>query len=316
MLGLSGGYGSNNQALAKSTKHEAGDKNIQAPGYYKFKLGEFTITIISDGSFQLPAASLGANVPEAQVNAFLKSNLADTTSYTAHTNSCIIDTGKKVILVEAGAGSSFSKTTGMFDHNLKSAGYSHDEIDMVVFTHAEPDNIWGVLGESKSGLRFPKATYYINSTEWDHWMQEDLEKKAPDNIAKTLEKTRKALSLIASKSNRIKSDEELVAGVKAIDTSGHTKGHISLVIKSLKETMIISGDTLYHPYVSFEHPEWHMAGDMDPEKAVASRKALLDRAIAEEALLLGFHLPFPGIGRVARNSKNYRWFPEIWKWEV
>ncbi len=316
MLGLSGGFGASAQAGSKSENSENKEKNAQAPGYYKFKLGEFTITVISDGSFQLPTSSIGTNVPEAQVNAFLKANLANTTTYTAHTNSCIIDTGKKVILVEAGPGNGFAKSTGMFERNLKSAGYKTDEIDMVVFTHAEPDNIWGVLEESSGKMRFPKATYYVNSVEWDYWMQEDLEKKATENIAKTVGKIQKTLSLIASQSNRIKSSEELLPGINVIDTSGHTAGHISLVVKSLKETMIISGDTVYHPYVSFEHPDWHMATDMDREKAVISRKALLEQAISEEALLLGFHLPFPGIGRVARNSKAYRWVPEIWKWEV
>ncbi len=297
-------------------KADTKDKITQAPGYYKFKLGKYTITVISDGSFQLPASSLGVNVPEAQVNAFLKANLASTESYTAHTNSCIIETGEKVILVEAGAGRSFSKTTGMFDRNLKQAGYDPKDIDIVLFTHAEPDNIWGVMRDASESTRFSKATYYINSSEWDYWMQEELESKLTEDYAKNIRKTQQALSSISSRSKRIGVKEELVPGISIFDTSGHTAGHISLVIKSDEETMIISGDTVYHPYVSFEHPEWHMANDMDPQKAVISRKTLLEQAISEEALLLGFHLPFPGIGRVARNNKSYRWIPEIWKWEV
>ncbi len=301
-------------AFATEKKEE---RNVfQSPGFFRFKLGEFIVTVLSDGGLTLPNSVFGGNIPEAQVKAFLKANFSDAANYFAHTNACLIDTGKQRILIDVGSGGKFQKTTGSIDQNLKAAGYELKDINKVVITHAHPDHMWGLLAGDGSQLRFPNADYYVNAVEWDYWTQDDVETKVPDAVKQFADITKKTLLPIAAKTKRVKPGEEAIPGFEVIDTSGHTNGHISLAIRSGKETLIVSGDVVHHPYVSFERPDWHFGFDMDADKAVKSRKALLERAVTEKSLFVGFHLPFPGVGNVVRKGKTFRWIPANWQWSL
>lgn len=313
-------FGSSVMALAEEKNEKAekakSDRTFQAPGFFRFKVGLYTITVLSDGGLSLPLSVFGGNMPEAQVKAFLKANSADAGSYFAHTNACLVDTGKNKILIDVGSGDKFQKTTGAIEKNLNAAGYALKDIDKVILTHAHPDHMWGLVDSVNGKPRFPNADYIINAVEWDYWTQDSVETKVPDPVKQFATVTKKTLLPIAAKTRRIKPGEEVLPGITAIDTSGHTNGHISLTVQSNKETMIISGDVVHHPYISFEQPDWHFGFDMDAEKAVKARKNLLEQAVVDQSLFVGFHLPFPGVGRVVRKGKTYRWVPENWQWSL
>lgn len=289
-------------------------KSFQAPGFFRFKAGEFEITIVSDGSLTVPATAYGSNQVEAQVKSYLKSNFLDTEKYYAHTNLCLINTGKKLVMVDSGSGAGFQDSAGKVISNLKLAGYEPGDVDAIVITHGHPDHIWGIMDDAVGKPRFPNAQYFIKGTEWDYWTDEALASKLPKSMVPSALGARRNLLPVSAKTKRVKSQEEVVAGVSVIDTPGHTIGHLSVMVASGKETVLISGDVFLHSFISFEHPNWHFMYDGDPELAAETRKKLLDMTASDQILTVGYHLPFPGVGYVARRGQAYRWMPQSWQW--
>ena len=148
-------------ALAQKTPVDTSPKTqntaptFQAPGFFRFSLGEFKITIISDGSLSLPVSSFISNVPEAQVKSFLKSVRNDVEMHYSHTNTCLIDTGNERILIDAGSGTQFQPTAGRLLRNLELSGYQANDIDKIVLTHAHPDHAWGLIDKKNEQTQFP-----------------------------------------------------------------------------------------------------------------------------------------------------------------
>lgn len=312
------------QVVAQAnTKPEdrSGEQDLvqQAPGFFRFSLGETKITILSDGSLTLPTSSLAVNVPEAQVKAFLKANYRNREKHYSHTNACLIDTGDERILVDVGSGPSFQQSAGRLLKNLAASGYKPDDITSVVITHAHPDHVWGILDPKTEQPHFENANYYIAAAEWDYWTQEDLTTQLPKAMHQMVPNIQKNLLGIAEKAKRIKPGDEIAPGITALDTSGHTPGHISVQIIPDGEgagqaPIVVTGDVLLHSFISFEQPTWQFGFDMDPNKAAKTRQSLLEQSVAEETYIIGFHLPFPGVGRVAKSGQAFRWVPEVWRW--
>ncbi len=301
-------------AHSKNNNKKQTKPTFQAPGFFRFILGTYTITILSDGILNFPSKVLANNVPEAQLKAFLKANFSNIENHNTHVNSCLIDTGVKRILIDAGSGNGFQKTAGKFIKNLEKSGYTPEDIDTVVLSHAHPDHLWGIIDEKSGKPILPKANYIINEKEWDYWTQDSIESKVADSTKGTAKKTKEILISIADKTQRVKTGSEIIPGITILNTAGHTEGHVSVLVTSEKSSMIVSGDVIHHEYIAFEHPDWHFAFDADAEKAAKVRKLLLDQAALEESIVVGFHLPFPGVGNVARKGKVFRWVPIKWEW--
>jgi len=96
-----------------------------------------------------------------------------------------------------------------------------------------------------------------------------------------------------------------VPGLQIVSTPGHTQGHVSIALKG-REDLIITGDAISHPTISFAHPEWTTTADHVPDVGAATRAKLLDRLATDRAKLIGFHLPYPGVGAVEKKNNAYR----------
>ncbi|MCB1527821.1 MAG: MBL fold metallo-hydrolase [Hyphomicrobiaceae bacterium] len=295
--------------------HAAADmKDGQIPGWYRFKLGKFEITILSDGSYELPTTLMATNQPREEVKAFLTSNFLPTETRTSHVNIPLINTGSELILVDVGGGPNWMATAGRLTDNLRASGYEPEDVDKVVLTHGHPDHIWGLIDEFEEAPRFPNATYYISSDEWDFWTTDQAEQRLAEQFKGFAIGAKRQLPPIADKTTRLRPGAEIAPGIITVGTPGHTPGHMSLVVNSGTETMIVSADCVTHPFVSFEHPGWRPATDLEQDKAEASRRKLLDMAATEKALMLVYHISYPGLGHVARAGDVYRWVPAMWRW--
>lgn len=299
------------KALAK-----ADFAGTQAPGYFRFRLGGFEISIISDGNLYLPTNLLAKNVPEAELKAFLKAHYLPTEQHMSHLNLCLLNTGKEVILVDAGSGLNFQDWAGKAIQNLEAAGYKAGDVDKIVITHGHPDHIWGIIDSFEETPRFPNAEYFINAKEWDYWTDEGLADKLPESFRMFASGARRNLIPVSGRTKRIKPEEVIAPGVNVIDTRGHTVGHLSVVAESEGQKLLVTGDAISHAYIAFQHPEWQPAIDMDGDMAVVTRKKLLDMAAAEGFTVVCYHAPFPGVGRVARAGAAYRWIPAVWEWDL
>lgn len=283
-----------------------GSASAKAATSHTFKLGDLEITVISDGHLMLPARLAAPDAPDAERAAALAA--AGTTGDMAQppANVTLIRSGSELVLVDTGAGPNFMPTTGKLLANMEAAGISPDAVTKVVFTHGHPDHLWGALDDFEEGPRFANAAHYFPAAEMDFWLSENAEKGLPADRANFVPAARRNLKGIEDKTERIKPGDEVVAGVAVISTPGHTQGHVSLEIAAGGETLIVLGDALTHPVISFAHPQWRPASDHEPETAAATRTSLLDRLAAERIRVLGYHLPFPGIGRVERDGTAFR----------
>jgi glyoxylase-like metal-dependent hydrolase (beta-lactamase superfamily II) len=269
-----------------------------------FKMGEFEITVISDGHLTIPTRFLASNVSEADIKTWLGITAA---MVTPPTNITLVRTPSETVLIDVGSGAHFMPGAGKLAENMEAAGIDRNAVTKVVFTHAHPDHIWGTLDDFDGEPMFPSASYLISAAEWNFWMADDVASKLPEERQNFAPGAKRNLNKIKEKLRTIEPGEDILTGIRAIDTFGHTQGHISIEIASGSDAVIVLADALTHPTISFAHPDWKPAADHhDPDRAVLTRKTLLDRLATDRSRLIGFHLPFPGIGLVERSGAAYR----------
>jgi len=282
----------------------------QAPEVKTFAHGQFSITVLSDGHLVVPAPFLARNASPKDLHAAMRNAGQSGDRVNAPTNITLVRTQSDVILIDAGSGPHYMPTAGKLAENMEAAGVDRKLVTKVVFTHAHPDHLWGTLDDFDNEPMFPNASYVISAAEWNFWMAEDVALRLPVERQNFAPGAKRNLNAIKDKLRMIKPGEDIVTGMRAIDTSGHTQGHISIEIASERDAVIVLADALTHPVISFAHPEWMPAADHhDPERAVVTRKTLLDRLATDRNRVIGFHLPFPGIGVVERSGTAHRFVP-------
>ena len=198
-------------------------------------------------------------------------------------------------------------TAGKLWDNLKTANIDKAKINKVIFTHGHPDHLWGTVDELDD-LMIPEAMFFVAGAEWDFWHGDNAARGLPPERAGFVTGARRNYAAIKDKVKMVKAGDEIVAGLHIVDTPGHTQGHVSLELAG-GDGLIVGGDVLYHPLISFQHPEWKPAADHVPDQAAATRRTLLDRLAADRSKLIGFHLPYPGAGMVERKGSAYRFVP-------
>src|SRR5246127_3944357 len=284
------------------------------PGFYRFKLGTIEITVVSDGTLPFPAETLWGDRAE-DARGLLTSTFQPPSPVGLQINTILVNTGDKLVLIDAGCGvDKFQKTTGGLIGNLAAAGYAPDDIDMILFTHAHFDHLWGISDHENASLLFPSAEFVASEAEVAFWSAPEWANKV--SAALKPQVTQANLKLASPRLRLIKAAAEVVPGVTTFDTAGHTPGHISVQISSGSEEMLLTGDVVVNSEVSFLHPEWAFGFDLDVPLATKARLAFLDRAAADKTLVGSYHLPFPGFGHVVREGSAFRLLPADWQWTM
>lgn len=291
-----------------------GPDGAQAPGYFKFTLGEAKLTVVSDGNLSLAASAFGINADPAEVQAFLIRHFQNTESVTAHTNHVVIELGDAVVLVDVGSGNRFAETAGRMLENLEKAGIDYDSITHVVLTHAHPDHIWGIRDDFDEAI-FPDAEYFMGEFEHSWWMTPDRVNQVPESLQQLVAGAVNSLNADLLQLTQVQNEHQVAPGITMIDTPGHTLGHMSLRIESNGEQLIVLGDVARHAFFDFERPDWVGSPDMDAGQTVATRKRIFDMAATDRIAVLGYHFPFPGVGHVMVEGDAYRYVPAAWRWE-
>src|ERR1700722_8860350 len=282
------------------------------PGFYRIKLGTIEITVISDGTLAFPAETLWLDQAE-DARGPLPSTFQLPRPVGLESNTILVNTGDKLVLIDAGCGvDKFQKTTGRLLGNLAAAGYAPGDIDTILFTHFLFDPLWGISDHDNASLLFPSAEFVASETEVAFWSAPDLADKLPP--AQQPRVTQANLRLARPRLREIKAVAEVVPGVATFGTPGHTPGHVSVQISSGSKELLLTGDVVVNAAVSFLHPEWPFGFDIDVPLATRTRIAFLDRAAADKTLIGGYHLPFPGFGHIVREGSGYRWLPADWGW--
>lgn len=268
----------------------------------------FKITSFSDGHLSLPEKMFAPGIEDAARAAALKSAGQQGATIVSPLNVTLIEAPGEKILVDVGSGPRFMDSAGKLVDGLEAAGIDPEKITKVIYTHAHPDHLWGTVNDFDE-LNFPNATYYISEAEWNFWMSKDVLTKLPNERHGFAIGAQRNLNAAKSQLKTIKPGGELVAGLHVLATPGHTPGHISIEVGSGKEAVVVLGDALTHPVISFQHPDWRPATDQNPDLAVKTRRRLLDKLAVDGNRIIGYHLPVPGMGRVQRKSSGFVFAP-------
>jgi glyoxylase-like metal-dependent hydrolase (beta-lactamase superfamily II) len=281
-------------------------KNVLAlAGPHSFKHGAVDVTVVSDGHLVLPIGVFGPDAPPEALKAVLAAAGVSGNEIQVPANVTLIKSGADLILFDNGSGSEFQPSAGKLMENLKLAGVDPAAITKMVFTHAHPDHIWATVNAGGS-LNFPNASYYCAAAEWDFWMDKDILTKMPSEMHPFVLGAQKHLNGAKDRVTMVKPGDDIVSGIRVLETHGHTPGHVSFEVVG-EDGLIIVGDAIGLPAMYFPHPEWRLAFDANHELAVANRKKLLDRAATDKTKMLGFHWPYPGVGYAERKDSAYQY---------
>nr|WP_047574690.1 MBL fold metallo-hydrolase [Methylobacterium sp. ZNC0032] len=258
------------------------------------------LTILSDGSFEMPLAMLARDVPAGPIAA----ESGATEPYRTVLNVTCLRRGAELILFDCGAGAHFLPGSGRLQESLQAAGIAPDAVTHVLFTHLHPDHFWGSLDEFDSPL-FPNARWLVASREIDFWTAPNVYDRLPADRHAFAAGAQRIAKGLGDKLERQEAGREWLPGIAAIETAGHTPGHVSFALDLAGQQVMVLGDALTHPRISFAHPDWRPVSDHDPDAAVATRRSLLDRLSSERSTVIGYHLP-GAAGRVEKSGSAYR----------
>jgi len=279
----------------------------QAPGYFRLMLGDFEITALSDGTVPLAVDQL-LQQPAAKTKAAVaKAHLTLPTETSV--NAFLINTGSKLVLVDAGSGNLFGPTLGKLLDNLRAAGYTPDQVDNIVITHLHPDHIGGVAVQG--AMAFPNATLHADKLDADFWLSKARMEAAPAESKGFYQGAQAAVEAYraAGKFKPFEADGEIVPGVRSMATHGHTEGHTVYVVESKGQKLMLIGDLIHVGAVQLDHPEVTIKFDTDQRRAAKARAQVFAQAAKEGAWVGAAHLQFPGLGHLQAVGKGYRWIP-------
>jgi glyoxylase-like metal-dependent hydrolase (beta-lactamase superfamily II) len=280
----------------------------QAPGYYRMMLGDFEVTAIFDGAVDLQPTKLLTNTTPAKVTKLLERSFEKEPLPTS-VNAYLINTGSKLVMVDAGAGKLFGPTLGVLVSNIKAAGYQPEQIDEIYITHMHADHIGGLMDGDK--MVFPNAVVRADQRDADYWLSQANMDKAPKEMKDFFKGAMASINpyIAANRFKAFNGDTELVPGVKAVAAHGHTAGHSIYVIESQGQKLVLWGDLMHVAAVQFPEPQVTIAFDTDSKAAAAERKKGYADAAKQGYLVASAHMPFPAFGHLRVDGKGYRFVP-------
>ncbi|MCV0425279.1 MAG: MBL fold metallo-hydrolase [Roseibium sp.] len=272
-------------------------------------IGEGTLTTISDGNLTLPGSFIFEPMPQDELAPLLKKAGVSQKTITPDCNVSLYRDAEKTVLFDVGSGPDFQPSAGKLLEGLDQVNVAPEDVSHVVFTHAHPDHIWGLLDEFDEPL-FSDAIYMIGRGEWDYWWNPETVNTIGEARAAMAVGAKRRLEAIEGLVEFFDNDQEILPGIQAVSTPGHTPGHMSFEVRNGSEAAMVLGDAIGNHHVAFLRPDWLSGSDQNAELAAATRVNLFDRIIADGVKIAGFHLPGGGIGYVETSSEGYRFIPE------
>lgn len=291
-------------------------------GYYRFDIGSFKATVISDGYGSVPFWPIfAANQPALATEAFLKENrLGPTPQFT--NNMLVVDTPTDRVLVDTGFGDVLGPDIGQFPwlvQNLKRAGIPPESISMVIITHVHLDHVAGIITKSGDYI-FPNARYVIVDEELSYWTGNRFEadinaSQQPEEFKKaTIYAAKTYLPPIKQRMQVVRPGADVAPGITLIPAPGHSPSQTAVRFSSGKAELIHMADVANRSDSGLQHPEWSVIFDFDSEQAIATRRRIFSQVASDRTLVMGYHFPFPGLGYVETAGSAYRWIPIPWTW--
>ena len=295
-----------NPVMAAASQH-----HDQVPGFYRMKVGDLEVTALLDGAAVFDRRWLnGKKVTMDRVERALQE---DPHLLDVGDTGFLVNTGKQLILVDAGAGTWYGGgALGRLADSLHSAGYTPEEVDRVLITHLHSDHFGGLT--TQDGKRvFPNAEVFVAKAESDFWLSPEIAAKAPKDAQPFFQSAQAIAApyIKAGKWHTFSGTETIMDGVQLVSLHGHTPGHTGYEFSSQGQKILFWGDTVHTQIVQLKHPDITVAFDIDHSAAAATRTQLLPALAREAVVIAGPHMPFPGLGRLRKDGNGYIWAPVV-----
>jgi glyoxylase-like metal-dependent hydrolase (beta-lactamase superfamily II) len=284
----------------------------QAPGIYRYKIGNFEVTALHEGTVPRVIDDkfvVNAPLPEVQAaleRAFLPKDRLNNTFTTL-----VVNTGRNLVAIDTGFADNGPPTVGQAYANMRSAGIDPARIDTVIISHFHGDHISGLRLKDGTAA-YPNAQVMVPAAEWAFWMDDARMNQAPEAMKGAFQGARRVFGPIANDVKRYEMDKEVVPGLMAIAAPGHTPGHTAYMLSSGSGKLMIMSDTTNHPALFVRNPDWSAVFDMDADQARATRRKMLEMAASERAQVAFYHAPFPATGHIAKDGNSFRFVPVQW----
>ena len=279
---------------------------------HRYKIGDIEVTVVTDGVARGKLMqNFVTNVKEEEVKDALAAAHKDREIFDNTFTPVVLNTGGKLVLIDTGTGeanfAASKGTAGQFTNNLTAAGLSPAAIDTVIISHYHGDHMNGLL-KADNSLAFPNAEILVPAKEHNYWMDDGEMSRAPKGRIEGLFKnSRRVFSGDVLKRLRTYEwDKEVVPGVTAFGTPGHSPGHTSLLVSSGASKVYVQGDVTHVPYLFARNPGWHAFYDQDAAMAEATRRKVYDMLVADKMMVQGFHYPFPAHAYIEKAGNGYR----------
>jgi glyoxylase-like metal-dependent hydrolase (beta-lactamase superfamily II) len=276
-----------------------------AKGFVTYKVGTAEVTALYDGIWEKPhdpAFISNASVDDVKA-AMVKAGLpADFVSIPFTV--IVVKTGGKTIMCDSGTGGQVQPTAGKFMTNLKAAGIDPAKVDTILISHCHPDHIFGLMEKDTNKQVYPNAEIVISDVEYKFWTDPAVIDKLPE-ARKGLARRIQATFPTWKNMRQVTGEAEVAPGLRFVMSPGHTPGHRSFHLASGGKQLMLSNDTCYVPALVVANPGWRGVYDQDGATAEASRRAMMDRVIADKIAISGYHFPFPGAGTIAKDGAGY-----------
>ena len=300
-LGLSGSFSWVSSALAA---------DVREKGYYSWSVGSgMEVISIYDGIWKRDHDAnfiKGATVDETK--AALRAGGIDDSKVPIEFAFTVIKTGGKTILVDAGTGAQLAPTAGLGSKGMKNAGLSAEQIDTVLVSHFHPDHIFGLMEKGTNAQVFPNAEVFVGEDEYKFWTDPGLIEKLPEGrrgLAQRIQSTFPSWKNLS----QFSFEQEIVPGIRAVDTSGHTPGHTAFHLSSGDEQAMLLGDIINLPALFLANLDWQLIFDADKDKATEVRKKMVAQVVADEITVAGYHFGFPNSGKIRKDGDSHVFVP-------
>jgi len=281
---------------------------VQAPGFYRLKIGSVEVTALSDGTVALPLAKLYTNTSEEHAQDALNDAFLPEIVPTS-VNAFLVNTGERLVLIDAGTGTYLGPSLGKLVSNIEASGYKVGDIDDVILTHIHTDHSGGLMSEGKR--TFPNATLRVNEREAKFWLSPENAKAATGIVKQHFGEADQCVTpyVRAGKFETFGDNQASVPGLGSILYAGHTPGHSAITLESEGQKIVFWGDITHGDILQFDEPGIAIEFDIEQKAAVAARDVAFRQAVEGKYLVAGAHIAFPGIGHVRTDSTNYDWLP-------
>jgi glyoxylase-like metal-dependent hydrolase (beta-lactamase superfamily II) len=276
-----------------------------AKPFVRYKVGDAEVTAVYDGIWEKPHdPAFIANASVDDVKAAMAKAGLPVDFVSIPFTVVIVKSGGKTILCDSGTGGQVQPTAGKFMTNMKAAGFDPAKIDTILISHFHPDHIFGLMEKDTNKPVYPDAEIIVSDVEYKFWTDPAVIDRLPE-ARKGLARRIQAVFPTWKNIRQVTGEPEVAPGIRLVNSPGHTPGHRAFHLSSGSSQLMISNDTAYVPALVVANPGWHGQYDQNADLAESSRRALLDRVVADKVQICGYHFPFPGAGTISKDGTGY-----------